>query len=98
MERKHIDDFIDFGSDNEKDPEEDYARWMFNHFRLSANLKYTFDKFMNKNKLFCLYQGNKYRVTGASRLGDVWLTHNYERKTGYDLRVCIDDCSLWSKV
>jgi len=92
----HIDDFIDFGN-SEDEENEDYARWIFNHFRLSANLKYTFSKFMKDYKLFCIYNNIKYRVTGASRLGDVLLTTNFNKDIGYDIRVCVNDCSKWSK-
>jgi len=41
----------------------------------------------------CLYKQKEYKITGASRLGDVWLATDFERKNGYDLRVSIDDCS-----
>lgn len=92
----HIDDFIDFGTDRTS-VDEVYARWVFNHFRLSANLKYTFAPFMKEHKLFCTYEGEKYRVTGASCLGDVWLTKNFNQDTGYQSRVDVSECSDWSK-
>lgn len=94
----HIDEFIDFGKRGQPEEENEvYARWVFNHFRLSANLKYTFAPFMKEHKLFCIYEDKKYRVTGASRLGDVWLANNFKREIGYDLRVAVEDCSKWSK-
>lgn len=93
----HVDDFIDFGFSND-DKEEIYARWVLNHFRLSANLKYTFNDLMKDNKLFCYYRGNKMRVTGASRLGDIWLTNNFDKDIGYDIRVSVDDIASWSKI
>jgi len=94
----HIDEFIDFGIDR-KDPleNEEYARWVLNHFRLSANLKYTFNQFMKDNKLFCTYKDEKYRVTGASRLGDIWLTKDFNQNIGYQARVDVELCSNWSK-
>lgn len=95
MSNLHVDKFIDFGLRHIEN--EDYARWILNHFRLSANLKYTFKKFMKDNKLFCIYKGDKYRVTGASRLGDIWLAKDFNIDTGYDLRVCVKDIVSWSK-
>lgn len=92
----HVDEFIDFGT-KENSESENYARWILNNFRLSANLKYTFKPFMKEHKLFCIYESKKYRVTGASRLGDVWLAKNFKTENGYNLRVAVDDCSEWSK-
>ena len=55
----------------------------------------------NKEKIYglfvyCEYKGIKYRITGASRLGDIWLAKNLERESGYDIRVMIEDCSEFS--
>jgi len=47
-------------------------------------------------KIFCEYKGQKYRITGASRMGDVWLAEDFDREMGYDHRVAIDDCSNFS--
>lgn len=85
----HVDDFID---DYTGDP---YARWLFMHFRLPAVLKLAFDPFMKDHKLFCTYKGERHRVTGASRLGDVWITKDFKKDTGYDARVDLDECSDW---
>lgn len=85
----HIDDFVD---DRSQDP---YARWMFLHFRLPAILQILAREFI-ATKLFCTYEGDRYRVTGASRLGDVWLTTDFEKSQGYDDRVDVADCSDWS--
>ena len=87
----HVDDFIDSISSEDK-----YARWVLNHFRLPASLKMLFNEFMEPHKLFCTYEGKRYRCTGASRLGDVWLAEDFNRDTGYDLRVDVSKCSEWS--
>jgi hypothetical protein len=85
----HVDDFID-------DPHTDnYAAWIFNFFRLPAALKMRFEPFMKGQHLFCTYEGRRYRVTGASRLGDVWLARDFARDVGYDLRVEVTKCSSW---
>lgn len=91
----HVDEFID-----ENYCEHEYARWVLHHFRLPAALKADFDQFMKDHKLFCSYSINgskqRFRVTGASRLGDVWLAKDFKRKTGYDHRVDVAKCSEWS--
>ena len=86
----HIDEWIE---DRNSD---DYAAWVFNHFRLPAILKIRFAKFMADHRLFATYEGKRYRVTGASRLGDVWLATDFNRDTGYDRRVDVALCSAWS--
>lgn len=91
-----VDDFIDWGS-GKQDPNELYARWVLHHHRLPAFLKASFHDFINHYKLFCVYQGKKYRVTGASRFGDIWLSIDPNRDSGYDLRVGVNECSEWSE-
>lgn len=73
-----------------------YARFMFSYWRLPAYMMMDFAPFMKERYLFCTYQSNRYRVTGASRFGDVWLTRNFRQESGYEQRVNIDDCSDWS--
>lgn len=90
----HVDEFIEYGITGNN--EEEYARWVLNHFRLSAVLKNTFRQFMEDSKLFCSYEGKKYRVTGASRLGDIWLTRDFEQDIGYQLRVDVEKVESWS--
>jgi hypothetical protein len=91
MGRKmHVDDFIEF-SDTDK-----YASWFFFLHRLPAVLQFKFKEELDKCKLFCTYQGKRFRVVGASRLGDVWLTPNFE-STQYTDRVEISECSDWGK-
>ena len=81
----HIDDFIDYGSMRSDGPEnEKYARWVLNYFRMSAILQGDFAEFMKPHKLFCIFNGKKYRVTGASRLGDIWLTSDFSASCGYE--------------
>ena len=95
---EHVDDFIDYGCISSECPKnEKYARWVLNHFRLSAICKNDFGEFMKDHHLFCTYKGTQYRVTGASRLGDVWLTTDFNQSTGYQLRVDINELSNWER-
>jgi hypothetical protein len=60
------------------------------HCRLNSK------KQMELFKLFCTYKDERYRVTGASRMGDIWLAKDFNRDVGYDLRVDLDECSGWT--
>lgn len=85
----HVDDFV---SDMTKDP---YARWMLMYFRFPAEMHIAFAPFYKDRKLFCTYDGKRYRVNMASRLGDVGLAQNLNRESGYDIRRDVDECSDW---
>jgi len=87
----HVDDFIYQGPREEK-----YARWVLLHMRLPAVNQIDFHTFMKDHKLFCSYKGTRYRVTGASRMGDVWLAKDFAREHGYDKRVDLAACSGWA--
>lgn len=88
----HIDDWLDTPA---KDEGEKWAKEFLEHCRRPAIDKdYTW---IAENPLFCTYKGERWRVLGASRLGDVWLTKHFERVNGYDIRPDVDDCSDWSK-
>ena len=90
----HVDEFID--NPMRREDGQAYARWFFSLHRYPAILQGQFHEWMAPFKLFCTWKGARYRVTGASRLGDVWLTSNFERDCGYEHRVDLDECSNWS--
>jgi len=90
----HIDDWIDSPSKG-RTREESYAKWIFWYFRYPAWAQIQFHEFMKDYLLFCTYKGKRYRVTGASRMGDIWLTEDPNRDTGYELRVGVNECSGW---
>lgn len=86
-EPRHVDDFID-------DPSSDaYAASFFESFRRPAwdKLKEPDDR-----KLFATWKCRRWRVTGCSRLGDVWLAPVDYEGCSYKHRVNVDDCSDWS--
>lgn len=91
----HVDEFIDDSLDS-RSKEERYARFFFLLHRFPAIIQSDFSDWIKEYKLFCTYKDETYRVTGASRMGDVWLTKDLNREVGYDLRVDLDDCSKWS--
>lgn len=92
----HVDDFIDDVGDVPADePHLRYAQWFLHCYRLPALAKMQFRPFL-PSTLFCTYDAQRYRVTGCSRLGDVWLTTDFQQETGYEKRVDVAKCSQWS--
>jgi len=73
-----------------------YARWWFFNYEMPSYMQVAFHEFMEKHPLFCTYEGERYRVTGCSRLGDVWLHSDPTRDHGYEKRVAVRSCSAWS--
>lgn len=51
---------------------------------------------MKDIKIFCTFKNETYRVTGCSRLGDVWINSNLDEENGYTNRVNVEECSNWS--
>lgn len=93
----HVDDFIDKPFiNNEENRNVRYAQWFLNWKRMPAYMQRKWAEFYGDEKLFCQYKGKKYRCTGASRMGDVWLTSYFNQDQGYELRVDVEDCSEWS--
>lgn len=98
-EMLHVDDWIcDMGLDDKpEDGETMYARWLMMHWRLPAYMKNNFGRYIADKKLFCTYEGTRYRCIGGSRMGDVWLTTNLYAECGYEKRVDVAKCSAWSQ-
>lgn len=95
----HVDDFIDFGTafTGPSLKGEHEARWFLFLHRLPANLRMEFKDKIDHLTLFCDYQDVRHRVTGASSMGDVWLTTDFNKDTGYDKRVDVLECSNWGE-
>lgn len=104
IEQMDVQDFIYYGDlvlEHFKAPEEElgdynYARYVLSTFNVPASLSVDIVDYVHKNKLFAVYEGKKYRVVGLSRLGDVWLTDDFD-STQYTERVCVTDLSHFSK-
>jgi hypothetical protein len=92
----HVDEWLDDVS-FPSDPGEVYARWWLDQARYPAWKKSLYAPLMRDFRLFCTYKGDRFRCTGASRLGDVWLAADHARTSGYDLRVNVTDCSQWGR-
>jgi hypothetical protein len=88
----HVDEWIEMPTG---DKGEDYARFVLHHARLPAIMQVFFEPWTKQFRLFCTHKRKRYKVTGASRLGDVWLAKDLTRESGYDLRVDLADCSKW---
>ena len=92
---KHIDDWLDNPNLN-CSQEEAYARFILDYFRLSSWKQNLYKPFMQGFDLYCKYNNVKYRVTGASRLGDIHLNSDLYATSGYTLRVDVTKCTDWS--
>ena len=95
---KHVDEFVDeYAPIHKQTRGERYARWFF-FLRTNSNaaLQCDFAEWINQFKLFCTYKNRRYRVTGCSTMGDIWLAEDFNRTSGYDLRVDLTECSEWS--
>jgi len=89
--KNHIDDFLDnmrFGSSQA----ERYAYLFLTIARFPAWKKNLCEDFVSL-PILCHYRKKQYRLTGASRLGDVWLREDITRTNGYDLRVDVTELS-----
>lgn len=71
----HVDRFID--SPSRREDGQLYARWVLSLYRLPAILLTDFEPWISQNQLYCTYEGERYKVTGASRLGDIWITKDF---------------------
>lgn len=91
----HIDDFI---SKLTFDKAENHARFFFHLKRLSAHDGMVWAPWIQQYKLFCTFEGKRWRVTGASRTGDVHLHSDlgYEGVSYEKRGVAVDDCTEWS--
>lgn len=91
----HVDDWLDSPTRLGDDTGELYAKFVLDWCRMPAWKKQAYARWMGQHKLFCTHNGERYRCTGASRMGDVWLTKNFEQAEGYQLRVCVAECTEW---
>ena len=57
---------------------------------MPAAVQMATSEFYRSLQLFCTWKGVVYRVTGASRLGDIYLQPDHDRDRGYELRVFIN--------
>lgn len=94
----HIDEWIDSaGFPTDETEVEAYAKFFFLLKRLPVIMQMAFSEQIKPYELYCDYQGQTWRVTGASRMGDIWLTSDMQKDTGYDARVDLALCSNWRK-
>lgn len=81
-EPMHIDEFLAMPG-VAMEQEMHYPHFMFSHWRKDAMEKMLHSHYMRNFKLFAEYQLDdgtwlSFRVVGASRMGDVWLTPDFE--------------------
>jgi hypothetical protein len=76
-----------------------YVHFVLHHFRTSSTWQMAHREALKEHRLFVDYEGKRYRVTGASRMGDLLLQSDLSKDHGYDIRVGLDFKKLtnWSK-
>jgi hypothetical protein len=78
--------------------DEKYARAFFTiKVAFNAAQSWNVSPIMEQHKLFCTYRSRRYRCTGCSTMGDIWLRKNFTTNIGYDLRVDINECSNFTE-
>lgn len=82
----HIDDWLDrspifFDADNKI---LNYVHFFFMYKRFAAVYQMAYKPFMAQYRLFVTYEGKRYQVTGASRMGDIWLSSDFGPDATYD--------------
>jgi MoaA/NifB/PqqE/SkfB family radical SAM enzyme len=92
---KHIDEWLDTPTFSDYKGEI-YAKFVLDYKRMPAWKINAYAAWMEQFKLFCDYEGTRYRCTGASRMGDVWITDDFDQEHGYTLRVDVEKCSNWA--
>jgi hypothetical protein len=86
----HVDDWLDEPATDET--QRLVKEWL-EHFRRPAVKKDY--QWLRDRIVTCDYEGKRMRCIGCSRLGDVWLTFDFSRENGYDMRIDVTKCSNW---
>lgn len=91
-----VDEFIDYGTPSKRqDMSEQYARFVLHHMRLPAHLRSALQAFFRVPPLYARFAGHVYRVTGASRMGDIWLHSDLSAEYGYVRRIFPNSVEAW---
>lgn len=92
--------FIRYGSMGLKNREAfgdiNYARWVMNQYDVPAILAFDTEQYRKKFPLYCTYHSKRYKYVGHSRLGDVWITSDFN-SDNYELRVSVLDLEDFSE-
>lgn len=95
LEFVHVDEWLDSPTCKDDDGEK-YAKFVLEHMRWPAWKQLNYAKWIREMELFCTWRAERYRCTGASSLGDVWLVSDSSKKHGYNHRVNVAECTGWS--
>lgn len=94
----HVDEFLD--STYELIGRDDliYPHYMLGMMRQGHSTLALYRKAIGDKQLFVTFEGKRWQVTGASRLGDIWLTPSTKLDAQYRRRVWLrlDDMTNWS--
>jgi hypothetical protein len=96
-EENHLDNWLD--DPDCPSPENKpilYAKFVLEYMRMPAWKISAFEQFMSKHKLFCTYEGKRYRVVMASRLGTIGLNPDLSADCGAIVHAYPKKCEDWS--
>lgn len=91
----HVDDWLD-QSTFAVSPTEVAARYFLEQFRWPAWKKLLYADLIPKTPVYALYNGEWYQLTGASRMGDIWLRSKDQPNATYTVRVFVQNITRWS--
>jgi hypothetical protein len=92
---KHIDEWIEERTYGECKEDEKYAVAFFFLKGMDAVSNIIIEPIMEQHKLFCTFEEKRYRVTGCSTMGDIWIHSDFNAESGYTNRVDVEKCSKW---
>lgn len=96
-EENHVDNWLDDPDFSSPDFRSiTYAKFVLEYMRMPAWKIIAFDQFMSKYKLFCTYEGKRYRVVMASRLGTIGLNPDLNATHDAVVHAYPKECQNWS--
>lgn len=91
-EMLHVDDWVRMPA---KNPTEWAVKAWLAIYRLRLDVRSYFDGITRMARITTTYEGKRWRLMGASRMGDVWLAEDPLQVNGYDRRVDVAKCTDW---
>lgn len=96
-EENHVDNWLDDATfPRAENKGEIYAKFVLDYMRMPAWKISAYQPYMKQHKLFCTYEGKRYRVVMASRLGTVGLNPDMGADHGAQVHAYPKKCTDWS--
>lgn len=94
----HVDEFLETTYELVNRDDLIYPHYLLGIMRLGHYQMSLYRKVIGDKQLFVTFEGKRWQVVGASRLGDIWLTKSTKLDAQYTRRVWLrlDDMTDWS--